>query len=58
MAWDREAYFGQMQKVLTVPDGPFYFAGDWLSSAVAWQAGAFVAARRTCRQVHARATAG
>ena len=58
MAWDKETDFVQMQKELTLPDGPFYFAGDWLSSAVAWQAGAFVAAHRTCRQVHARAMAG
>jgi monoamine oxidase len=57
MAWEKEADYDQMQKMLRVPDGPFYFAGDWLSSIVAWQAGAFVSAHRTCRQLHARATA-
>ncbi len=55
--WDQEADFDEMQRRLTVADGPFYFAGDWLSSIVAWQAGAFVAAHRTCRQLHARASA-
>jgi len=57
LAWEKEADFEAMQQALTVPDGPFYFAGDWLSTLGGWQAGAFVAAHRTCRQLHARACA-
>ena len=56
MNWKTQSDFDEMQRVLTQPDGPFYFAGDWLSSIVAWQAGAFVAAHRTCKQLHARAS--
>jgi monoamine oxidase len=58
MAWDKEADFDKMQQVLGAGDGPFFFAGDWLSGLNAWQAGAFVAAHRACRQLHARACAG
>ena len=57
MIWEKEAEFDTMQRVLTGADGPFYFAGDWLSSIVGWQAGAFVAAHRACRALHARASA-
>lgn len=58
MWWNKESDYAEMQRVLREPDGPFYFAGDWLSPIVAWQAGAFVSAHRTIAQLHARATAG
>jgi len=58
ITWDDPADYDQMQRVLTVSDGPFYFAGDWLSAITGWQAGAFVSAHRVCRQLHERATAG
>ncbi len=35
-----------------------YFAGDWLSHAVAWQHGAFVAARAAVTALHRRVLAG
>jgi monoamine oxidase len=42
-------------KALAEPDGPFYFAGDWLSHMNGWQAGAFASAHHVCRTLHARA---
>jgi len=57
MVWDQEADFNTMRRTLAEPDGPFYFAGDWLSQIVAWQAGAFVSAHRTVTALHTRATA-
>jgi len=52
-----------------VPDGPdthnlgtdagrVYFAGDWLSHAVAWQHHAFVSARATVTALHSRVMSG
>ncbi|MEU8898951.1 FAD-dependent oxidoreductase [Nocardia sp. NPDC048505] len=38
------------------PVGRIYFAGDYLSSAVAWQHGAFTSAREVAAALHARAT--
>jgi monoamine oxidase len=57
MLWDKETDFMTMRRTLAEPDGPFYFAGDWLSQITAWQAGAFVSAHRTVAALHARATA-
>jgi monoamine oxidase len=55
--WAREAEQDAMLRTLNQPDGPFYFAGDWLTKLVAWQAGAFVSAHRTIAALHARANA-
>lgn len=55
--WSGDGDFDRMQRALADADGPFYFAGDWLSHFNAWQAGAFVAAHRTCHQLHTRAQA-
>jgi monoamine oxidase len=55
--WHSESDFASVQKALGESDGPFYFAGDWLSHVNAWQAGAFASAHRVCRQLHARALA-
>jgi monoamine oxidase len=55
ITWDNPADYDVMQQTLKAPDGPFYFAGDWLSALTGWQAGAFVSAHRVCRQLHARA---
>lgn len=57
IAWDNPADYEVMQKTLSQPDGPVYFAGDWLSPITGWQAGAFVSAHRACAQLHARAAA-
>ncbi len=57
MLWGKEAEQAAMMRTLTQPDGPFYFAGDWLTKIVAWQAGAFVSAHHTVTALHARATA-
>jgi monoamine oxidase len=57
ITWDDPVDYDYMQRVLTEADGPFYFAGDWLSAITGWQAGAFVSAHRACRQLHARAAA-
>jgi monoamine oxidase len=58
VAWDKSSDCDTMQQVLALPDGPFYFAGDWMSGLNGWQAGAFVSAHETCRQLHFRACAG
>lgn len=57
MLWEKEAEQEAVLRTLGQPDGPFYFAGDWLTKIVAWQAGAFVSAHRTVTALHARATA-
>lgn len=56
--WKDGATFDAAQKILRVADGPFYFASDWTSDLVGWQAGAFVAAQRTVQAIHARAQVG
>ena len=43
--------------LLLRPAGRVYFAGDWRSHAVAWQHGAFVAARAAVTALHRRALA-
>jgi monoamine oxidase len=35
-----------------------YFAGDWLSHLIAWQAGAFESARKVVSELHARVMSG
>ncbi len=57
MQYGSEAEQDAMFRTLSQPDGPFYFAGDWLTKLVAWQAGAFVSAHRTIAALHARANA-
>lgn len=48
---------GDAYRLLTEPDGNVYFAGDHLSYYIAWQAGAFLAARNTVMALHDRVTA-
>ncbi len=55
--WRNDDDFKVAQRAFADADGPFYFAGDWLSYLNGWQAGAFLAAHRVCRQLHARALA-
>jgi monoamine oxidase len=57
MLWEKEDVHAAMMRTLGQPDGPFYFAGDWLTSIVAWQAGAFVSAHKTVAALHLRANA-
>jgi monoamine oxidase len=56
--WNSGDEFERTLKALGEPDGPFYFAGDWLSHLNAWQAGAFASAQHVCRTLHARALSG
>lgn len=58
MTWKDDASYEESQKVLRAADGPFYFAGDWTSHSLGWQAGAFVGAHRAIEALHARARAG
>jgi monoamine oxidase len=44
--------------LLNKPAGRVYFAGDWLSYLVAWQAGAFESARKVVTEIHQRVLAG
>lgn len=53
--WENADEFERCLKTLGAADGPFYFAGDWLSYLNSWQAGAFLSAQRICRELHARA---
>jgi len=53
--WRSADDFERTLKTLAEPDGPYYFAGDWLSHMNAWQAGAFASAHQVCRTLHARA---
>jgi len=57
MRWDTDADYEQTQRALQGADGPFYFAGDWASHSLGWQAGAFVAAHRVIADLHRRACA-
>ncbi|GAA1231018.1 flavin monoamine oxidase family protein [Oryzihumus leptocrescens] len=43
--------------LLNKPAGRVYFAGDWLSHLVSWQAGAFLSARAAVMGIHERAMA-
>jgi monoamine oxidase len=44
--------------LLRRPAGRVYFAGDWLTHLVAWQAGAFESARAAVTQLHQRVLKG
>ncbi|WP_344860757.1 flavin monoamine oxidase family protein [Planomonospora alba] len=46
-----------MFTVLQQPAGRVYFAGDWLTHLVAWQAGSMESARRTVTALHRRVLA-
>jgi monoamine oxidase len=43
--------------LLNKPAGNVYFAGDWLSHLIAWQAGAFHSARKIVTEIHQRVMA-
>jgi monoamine oxidase len=45
-------------KELLEPSGNIYFAGDYLSHAIAWQHGAMVSARATVESLHSRVMGG
>jgi monoamine oxidase len=40
--------------LLLKPAGNVYFAGDWLTHLISWQAGAFLSARSVVTQIHRR----
>jgi hypothetical protein len=40
--------------LLNKPAGHVYFAGDWLTYYIAWQAGAFDSARKVVTDIHSR----
>ncbi|MEU4690765.1 FAD-dependent oxidoreductase [Actinoplanes sp. NPDC023714] len=61
VAWERMphlegawAYPWSSFRPLLEPAGRVYFAGDWLSQAVAWQHGAFLSARAAVTALHQR----
>ncbi len=53
-AWAAPPYGTSAYDLLLRPAGKVYFAGDWLSHAVAWQHGAFVSARAAVSALHER----
>ena len=55
--WKSAEDFNQMRATLERGDGPFLFAGDWMSVLGGWQAGACVAAQAAVRALHTRALA-
>ncbi|MEU4700315.1 flavin monoamine oxidase family protein [Nonomuraea dietziae] len=55
--WVRWPAFDSSFTLLQRPSGRVYFAGDWLTHLVAWQAGAMESARSTVTQLHRRVTA-
>ncbi|MEU4399986.1 flavin monoamine oxidase family protein [Micromonospora orduensis] len=66
VAWNRMPYlegawaFAQdvnSYELLLQPAGRVYFAGDWLTNAVAWQHGAFLSARTAVTAIHQRVLA-
>jgi monoamine oxidase len=56
-AWTSPPYSSAGYALLLQPAGRVYFAGDWLSHAVAWQHGALVSARATVTALHQRVMA-
>ncbi|HEY2671251.1 MAG TPA: FAD-dependent oxidoreductase [Rugosimonospora sp.] len=56
--WTSPPYTSPGYQLLLQPAGRVYFAGDWLSQAVAWQHGAFVSARATVSALHQRVMSG
>jgi monoamine oxidase len=66
MAWDRSPHIeggwvewpsgsSHEYDLLNEPVGNVYFAGDWLTHLIAWQAGAFLSARTVVTKIHQRA---
>ncbi|WP_431902225.1 flavin monoamine oxidase family protein [Nonomuraea sp. bgisy101] len=53
--WVRWPSFDSSFTLLQRPSGRVYFAGDWLTHLVAWQAGAMESARSAVTQLHQRA---
>ena len=43
--------------LLNQPAGRVYFAGDWLTHLISWQAGAFLSARAAVTRIHKRVMA-
>jgi monoamine oxidase len=56
-AWTAPPWGTAAYDRLLKPAGRVYFAGDWLSRAVAWQHGAFVSARAAVTALHQRVMA-
>lgn len=56
--WPGGDAFERGARVLGAGDGPFYFAGDWVTRLNGWQAGAFISAHAVCRALHRRARQG
>ncbi|WP_248958107.1 flavin monoamine oxidase family protein [Sphaerisporangium perillae] len=52
-AWVRWPSMGGL-RLLQRPAGRVYFAGDWLTHLIAWQAGAFESARKVVTELHHR----
>ncbi len=57
-AWVAPPWGSPEYDLLLEPAGRVYFAGDWLSREVAWQHGAFVAARAAVTALHRRVLSG
>lgn len=56
--WTSPPYGTPAYDLLNKPAGRVYFAGDWLSYLVAWQAGAFDSARQAVTALHQRVLSG
>ncbi|MER6947006.1 FAD-dependent oxidoreductase [Nonomuraea sp. NPDC000554] len=52
--WVRWPAFDSSFTLLQRPSGRVYFAGDWLTHLIAWQAGALESARSAVTQLHQR----
>ncbi|MFI6499233.1 flavin monoamine oxidase family protein [Nonomuraea typhae] len=52
--WARWPAFDSSFTLLQRPSGRVYFAGDWLTYLIAWQAGAMESARNAVTQLHQR----
>jgi monoamine oxidase len=53
-----ESQTGPEYRRLLEPAGHVYFAGDWLSHAIAWQHGAITSARKAVTELHERVMQG
>lgn len=53
-AWSWGVFGSPAYNLLNQPQGRVYFAGDWLTWLVTWQAGAFDSARRVVTELHQR----
>ncbi|GGS58245.1 flavin monoamine oxidase [Planobispora rosea] len=56
--WARFPFYDDGFALLQSPAGRVYFAGDWLSHLVAWQAGAMESARKAVTGLHQRVAGG